>query len=260
LTTGINRGWLFDTFHYKRDKSKRPDTVKVPITVKGLHNILFLGGVVVAVLISGLWHIGHINFLGVHLAGESLLRDFLIISMGLLSLWSTKNEIRVRNDFTWFPIKEVAYLFAGIFITIIPALAILKAGMNGEMSFIVERVKEPIDYFWITGILSSFLDNAPTYLTFLNTALGTFCSNMPEQAAIEKLIATKEVYLMAISCGAVFMGANTYIGNAPNLMVKAIAEESGVPMPSFFGYIFKYSLPILIPIFVVVTLDFFLLP
>jgi len=252
--------FIFDTFHYKRDKSKRPDTVKVPITVKGLHNILFLGGVVVAVLISGLWHIGHINFLGVHLAGESLLRDFLIISMGLLSLWSTKNEIRVRNDFTWFPIKEVAYLFAGIFITIIPALAILKAGMNGEMSFIVERVKEPIDYFWITGILSSFLDNAPTYLTFLNTALGTFCSNMPEQAAIEKLIATKEVYLMAISCGAVFMGANTYIGNAPNLMVKAIAEESGVPMPSFFGYIFKYSLPILIPIFVVVTLDFFLLP
>jgi Na+/H+ antiporter NhaD/arsenite permease-like protein len=118
-------------------------------------------------------------------------------------------------------------------------------------------VREPAHYFWITGVLSAFLDNAPTYLTFFNTALGNFFGGLPEREAVALLIEQHNVYLTAIAAGAVFFGANTYIGNAPNFMVKAIAEENGVPMPSFFGYLLRYSLPILAPCFVVVTWIFF---
>ena len=141
--------------------------------------------------------------------------------------------------------------------TIIPALAILKAGADGDMGFLLSMVKEPAHYFWMTGILSSFLDNAPTYLTFFNSALGNYFPGQPESQAVLSLIAHKEVYLKAISVGAVFMGANTYIGNAPNFMVRSIAEENGITMPSFFGYMIKYSIPILMPIFVLLTILFF---
>jgi len=156
----------------------------------------------------------------------------------------------------------VAKLFAGIFMTIIPALAILKAGSHGAMAGLVEAVRTPAHYFWVSGGLSSFLDNAPTYLTFFNMALGKLSLT---EAAIPAALATGTtatnpefiMYLKAISAGAVFMGANTYIGNAPNFMVKSIAEEAGVNMPSFFGYMFKYSIPILIPVFIIVTFIFF---
>jgi Na+/H+ antiporter NhaD/arsenite permease-like protein len=253
--------FLVDSFYYRREKKK--DSVaeeeRIPFRILGLHNGLFLLGVVGAVLASGLLDMGQVNVLGVHLTGQSLLRDGVIVAMGILSLRTTQKLIRKKNEFSWFPIKEVAYLFAGIFMTIIPALAILKAGTNGELGFIVEKVTTPAHYFWVTGLLSSFLDNAPTYLTFLNTSLGTFYSHLPEAEAIQKLMVEKTVYLQAISAGAVFMGANTYIGNAANFMVKSIAEESGVPMPSFFGYMFKYSLPLLFPIFVFITIASFLL-
>ena len=143
-------------------------------------------------------------------------------------------------------------LFAGIFITIIPAIAILKAGGDGALSLIISSVSNeagPINYmyFWATGILSSFLDNAPTYLVFFNTAGGDPSVLMSDLSQT----------LLAISAGAVFMGANTYIGNAPNFMVKSISESSGIEMPSFFGYFFKWSVPILIPLFVLVSLIFF---
>jgi Na+/H+ antiporter NhaD/arsenite permease-like protein len=177
--------------------------------------------------------------------------------MGLLSLATTSKKIREDNGFSWFPIQEVAYLFAGIFMTIIPALAILKAGEHGALAGLVHAVKEPWQFFWVTGILSSFLDNAPTYLTFLTTAEGLLFAGIAEPEVVHRIIAEKEIYLVAISCGAVFMGAVTYIGNAPNFMVKSIAEENGVEMPSFFGYMLKYSVTILIPIFVLVTLVFF---
>ena len=121
----------------------------------------------------------------------------------------------------------------------------------------IRGVAEPAHYFWVTGALSSFLDNAPTYVVFLNTALGTFSPGAAEREAISALIQNNEVYLEAIAAGAVFMGANSYIGNAPNFMVRSIAEEAGVAMPSFFGYILKYSLAILIPCFIVVTWVFF---
>jgi Na+/H+ antiporter NhaD/arsenite permease-like protein len=177
--------------------------------------------------------------------------------MGFLSLIFTRPETRKGNDFSWAPIAEVAYLFAGIFMTIIPALAILKAGENGALAWLIKSVNTPAHYFWASGILSSFLDNAPTYLTFFNSALGKFYPGMPEAQAVANLIVDKIPYLVAISAGAVFMGANTYIGNAPNFMVKSIAEEAGVKMPSFFGYMFKYSLPILLVLFMVMTFIFY---
>ena len=182
--------------------------------------------------------------------------------MGLLSLKYTSQGIRDSNDFTWFPIKEVAYLFAGIFMTIIPALAILKAGEQGAMAPLIRAVEKPSEFFLITGILSSFLDNAPTYLTFFNTALGKLGLTEPmireafAAGSLSSSFPEFEKLLVGISLGAVFMGANTYIGNAPNFMVKSIAEQAGISMPSFFGFMIKYSIPILIPIFLLVMYIF----
>jgi Na+/H+ antiporter NhaD/arsenite permease-like protein len=174
----------------------------------------------------------------------------------------TPRRLRQANDFSWGPILEVAKLFAGIFITIIPALAILKAGSQGALSGLVNSVNTPAHYFWATGILSSFLDNAPTYLTFLNMSLGKLGLDeamIPSALAVGTASANVQfiAFLQAVSAGSVLMGANTYIGNAPNFMVKSIAEEAGVNMPSFFGYMFKYSIPILIPVFIIVTYVFF---
>ena len=180
-----------------------------------------------------------------------------------LSLRTTALSTRRKNEFSWFPIQEVAILFAGIFMTIVPALAILQVGTQGALAGVIRTVREPIHYFWVTGALSSFLDNAPTYLTFFNTALGSL---QVSESAVPGMLGYLEPGLRnpgfihdltAISAGAVFMGAMTYIGNAPNFMVKSIAEERGIPMPSFFGYMIKYSLPILIPSFVIVSLVFF---
>ena len=179
----------------------------------------------------------------------NLVRDGILILMGILSLMLTAKETRRQNGFTWFPIVEVAKLFAGIFITIIPAIAILKAGPNGALKSVVEAVTTstgaPVDvmYFWLTGILSAFLDNAPTYLVFFNTAGGN----------ADYLMNTGASTLIAISAGAVFFGAVTYIGNAPNFMVRSIAEEAGIKMPSFFGYLLKWSLVFLIPTFALIT-------
>ncbi len=250
--------FVFDTIYYRREEGSPPAADGTGIKIEGLHNLLFLGGVVGAVLMSGLVHLGEVPILGVHRPVADLLRDAILILMGVLSLWTTRKAIRERNEFTWFPILEVAYLFAGIFVTMIPVLDILKAGTEGHLAFVIEAVKQPAHYFWITGMLSSFLDNAPTYLVFLNTALGNFTPGMAEREAIHNLIANNMIYLEAIAAGAVFMGANSYIGNAPNFMVRSIAEETGVEMPSFFGYILKYSATILVPAFVVVTWVFFL--
>jgi len=252
--------FAIDTIMYKREGAAQApdDGVKEPLRLQGLVNLIFLAGIVGAVLMSGTLKLGEINVLGVHVAVQNFLRDAIIIGMGLLSLAATpfSGEIRQGNGFTWFPIVEVGKLFAGIFTTIVPALLILKAGSAGALKGLIEAVQEPHHYFWVTGILSSFLDNAPTYLTFFNTALGNFFPTLSEAEGVARLIAEHPIYLEAISAGAVFMGANTYIGNAPNFMVKSIAEESGIKMPSFFGYML-WSVGILIPLFVIVTLVFF---
>ena len=264
MTALILLGLFFaiDTFYYRKEDRPAENSVdpgdKVPLRIDGLHNLLFLGGIMAAVLMSGVWRPGEINVLGIHVGIQNLTRDGLIILMGILSMVTTAKSLREKNGFSWEPIREVAYLFAGIFMTIIPALAILKAGENGSLAGLIAAVKEPWQYFWVTGGLSSFLDNAPTYLTFFNTQLGQFYPGMAEADAVGRLMVEKANYLMAVSAGAVFMGANTYIGNAPNFMVKAIAEEAGVVMPSFFGYLLRWSLPILIPVFVLVTLVFVL--
>jgi Na+/H+ antiporter NhaD/arsenite permease-like protein len=254
--------YLLDRYHYGREKrlpSPRPPAARGPAAVSfaGLHNLLFLGGILVSVLLSGYWHPGSVHLLGTELPIQNLARDGALLLLALCSFLTTPRALREENRFTWFPIKEVAYLFAGIFMTIIPALAMLKAGSAGAFRPLLELVRTPAQYFWTTGALSSFLDNAPTYLTFFSSALGRFFPGLPERQAVASLIADHGLYLQAISAGAVFMGANTYIGNAPNFMVKSIAEEAGVPMPSFFGYLLRYSLPILIPLFLLVHLVFF---
>ncbi len=253
--------FLLDLYWWKKETNaaQQPhDGPKERLKIEGLHNLIFLGGILGGVLLSGMWHPGQVEILGVHQHIENIVRDGILIVMGLLSMVTTKKQIREDNGFTWFPILEVAYLFAGIFMTIVPALAILKAGEHGALAGLVRAVNDPVHFFWATGILSSFLDNAPTYLTFLNTALGRFFPGMAEREAIHSLIAHHELFLKAISTGAVYMGANTYIGNAPNFMVKSIAEENGVEMPSFFGYMLKYSLVFLIPTFILVTFVFFM--
>ena len=180
------------------------------------------------------------------------MRDVGLVVVALVSLKITAAQVHDDNQFAWGPMAEVAKLFAGIFLTIIPVIAMLRAGADGPFGAIVAAVTgpdgqpNPAMYFWATGVLSSFLDNAPTYLVFFNTAGGD-----PQE-----LMTTLAPTLAAISAGAVFMGANSYIGNAPNLMVKAIAEDRGVRMPSFFGYM-AWSVAVLIPLFVILTLIWF---
>jgi Na+/H+ antiporter NhaD/arsenite permease-like protein len=250
--------FIMDTYYYRKEvKSALQDTVAEPLRIQGAHNFIFLAGVIAGVLFSGLVRLGDVNILGIHQSLENLIKDAVLIIMGLLSLFFTNKEIRKKNEFIWTPILEVGYIFAGIFMTIIPALAILKAGEQGALAFLIKAIDTPAHYFWAAGVLSSFLDNAPTYLAFFSSAIGKFYPGIPEADAVARLIVEKIPYLAAISLGSVFMGALTYIGNAPNFMVKSMAEEAGVAMPSFFGYMFKYSIPILIILFILTTFVFF---
>jgi Na+/H+ antiporter NhaD/arsenite permease-like protein len=250
--------YFLDRRYWLREGSPAPASEEAkPLSVAGLHNLAFLAGILGAVMLSGMWEAGTVHFPGIRVNVQNLARDVLIVLMGFLSLWTTSRALRVENGFSWEPIREVAYLFAGIFMTIVPALAILKAGGRGALAGLVASLSEPREYFWVTGLLSSFLDNAPTFLTFFNSELGLFYPGLAEALAVPRLIAEHEAHLLAVAAGAVFMGANTYIGNAPNFMVKSIAEEAGVPMPSFFGYLFRWSVPILFPLFVLLTILFF---
>ena len=219
---------VWDTRQYAREPiaALARDRLAVePLRLRGPLNVLGLAGVVLAVA-----------FL------HAPLRELAIVALGALSLWRTPREIRRANGFTSSPIVEVAVLFFGIFLTMIPALELLRL-RGSELG-----VRQAWQFFWASGMLSSFLDNAPTYLTFLALAQGLRLA--------DEVVGVPHFILTAISVGAVAMGANTYIGNAPNFMVKAIAEEAGVTMPSFFGYML-YSGAILLPLFVLVTLIFF---
>ncbi len=245
-----------DSFLYRRETgapSEEDEGDGESLGIAGKVNFLLLAGVVAAVLMSGVWRPG-VSFDVFHVTVElqNLCRDLALLAIAYLSWVVTDRANRDANGFSWFPILEVGKLFAGIFLTIVPAIAILRAGTSGALEPVVSLVTgadgQPVEamYFWLTGILSSFLDNAPTYLVFFNTAGGD----------AETLMGPLYGTLLAISAGAVFMGANTYIGNAPNFMVRAICEERGIPMPSFFGYM-AWSVGILAPIFLVVTLVFF---
>lgn len=221
----------------------------------GKWNFLLLAGVVGAVLMSGLWQPEQsgIDVFGTEYELQNLVRDGILLALTLISLKITPKQVRAGNEFNWDPIAEVGKLFLGIFIAISPVLAILQAGSRGASAGLIalvhNEIGEPLNvmYFWITGLLSAFLDNAPTYLVFFNMAGGD---------AARLMAPPLDSTLLAISMASVFMGALSYIGNAPNFMVKAIAEQRKVPMPSFFGYMI-WSFGILVPLFVVQTLIFF---
>jgi Na+/H+ antiporter NhaD/arsenite permease-like protein len=222
--------------------------------VIGWHNFVFLAGIVATIYASGrgLGNGGNAWPFGV--------QEGVMLLLTILAYGSTRAAIRERNRFAWGPIVEVAVLFAGIFITMAPALQILNAWGQGERMVLglPLAIDQPWQFFWATGVLSSFLDNAPTYLTMAATACGL--KGVPTEGRyMAEFIAQgadAAKLLAAISCGAVFMGANTYIGNGPNFMVRAIAESSGVRMPGFFGYML-YSGAILLPVFVLITVLFF---
>ena len=227
------------------------------LEILGAQNFILLAAIIGVILFSGYVKMSEVSILGVHVGLQDVIRNLILVAIMLISMKITPKALREENEFSWGPILEIVYLFFGIFVTMAPALAILKAGESGALSFITAAVKEPAQYFWITGALSSFLDNAPTYLTFFSTALGQFYPGMGEAPAVAQFLVEQPIYLLAISAGSVFFGAVTYIGNAPNFMVRSIAEESGVKMPSFFGYM-AYSICILLPLFAVVTWLFFL--
>ena len=244
-----------DSWYYKREGVQRVDpTPDTPaFGLEGAINFLPLAAVMALVLMSGIWKPGlSFNVLGTAVELQQLVRDVLLVVVTLVSLAITPRAVREKNQFSWAPMQEVAKLFIGIFLTMIPVLVMLKAGVNGAFAGLAHAVTGadgqplPWAYFWFSGVLSSFLDNAPTYLVFFNLAGG--------DAAV--LMTTLSATLAAISAGSVFMGANTYIGNAPNFMVKAIAEDRGVKMPSFFGYM-AWSGAVLLPLFVVMTFIWF---
>jgi Na+/H+ antiporter NhaD/arsenite permease-like protein len=251
---------LWDEVVFDKEERERPGSQleevqrHEPIGLVGMHNILLLAAIVAIVYASGR---------GLGNDGEPwppIVQAGAMILVALASYFLTAESIHSRNHFGFGPIIEVAVLFAGIFVTMVPALAILNSWGQGEREVfgLLYGMDQPWQFFWATGALSSFLDNAPTYLTFAATASGLEGVSTEGRylaAFLDKGPQAHEL-LAAISCGAVFMGANTYIGNGPNFMVKAIAEHGGVRMPGFFGYM-AYSIGVLIPIFVAVTLIFF---
>jgi len=252
--------FIVDSYFYKKEKYPVAKlSFEEKIAVDGKINIILILGVIASVLLSGFWKpdFSIPEIFGIQLEFQNITRDILLLILAILSWVYTSDRIRDENGYTWFPILEVAKLFAGIFITIIPAIIILKTGTKGKLNFLIEMLNtsdgQPINtmYFWLTGLLSSILDNAPTYLVFFNIA-GINDSNIPIPDYLMHVIPDT---LFAISMGAVFMGALTYIGNAPNFMVKSIAEENNISMPSFFGYIL-WSLIILIPVFIIINIIF----
>jgi Na+/H+ antiporter NhaD/arsenite permease-like protein len=248
--------YALDSWYYHRREEilavdPTPDTKRIGFD--GASNFWLLGAIAGLVLLSGFWKSEVVvDVFGTAVGLPGMVRDAGLIVVTLISLMTTPAKVHEDNQFSWGPMQEVAKLFAGIFLTIIPVIAMLKAGVNGPFSAVVAAVTrpdgtpDPAMYFWASGLLSSFLDNAPTYLVFFNTAGGD----------PQVLMTTLAPTLAAISAGAVFMGANTYIGNAPNMMVKAIAEDRGVKMPSFFGYM-AWSGAVLIPLFIIMTFVWF---
>ncbi len=245
--------YALDRWYYGRREELQPfdptpDTPRIGFA--GARNFWLLGAIVGLVLLSGVWK-SPVGFevAGTHVGLPGLVRDLGLVAVTLLSLKITPAAVHADNQFSWAPMLEVAKLFAGIFLTIVPVIAMLRAGTEGPFGAVVAAVTrpdgspDPAMYFWASGLLSSFLDNAPTYLVFFNTAGGD----------AQVLMTTLAPTLAAISAGSVFMGANSYIGNAPNLMVKAIADDRGVKMPSFFGYM-VWSIAILVPLFALITL------
>jgi Na+/H+ antiporter NhaD/arsenite permease-like protein len=246
---------LLDLWYYRKDQLITTVGETEPplnLRVRGTINLALIAGVIGTILGAAWWNPGiSFDIYGTTLELQNVVRDAVLLLIALLSLTLTPDEHREANGFTWDPIAEVAILFAGIFACIIPVLAMLQAGKDGAFAWLLalvtntDGIPHDVAYFWLTGVLSEFLDNAPTYLVFFELAGGD------AKALMGPLAST----LAAISMGAVYMGALTYIGNAPNLMVYAIAVERGIKMPSFFGYLLRASI-IMLPVLALVTFVF----
>ena len=246
---------VLDLWFYRKDR--RITTVgeilpPMNLRVRGSINLILIAAIIAAILAAPAWQPSiAFDLYGTKVELQNLVRDGVLVLIALASLWLTREEHREANGFTFEPIVEVAILFAGIFACIIPVLAMLEAGPDGAFAWLLAAVTardgspHEVAYFWLTGLLSAALDNAPTYLVFFESAGGD------AQALMGPLAET----LKAISMGAVYMGALTYIGNAPNLMIQAIAVERGVKMPSFFGYM-VWAAVILLPVLALVTFVF----
>ena len=243
---------VVDLWFYRKDRRAAPVgevTVELPLRVRGTVNLLLLALIVAAVIDSAIWNPGiAFTIYGTQLPLQDLARDAVLILAALVSLWVTPDEHREANGFTFEPIVEVAILFAGIFVCAAPVLAMLAAGHDGSFAWLLATVTSAngaphqVAYFWLTGVLSAILDNAPTYLVFFKLAGGNAAD----------LMSTLAPALAAMSMGAVYMGALTYIGNAPNFMIYAIATERGIKMPSFFVYL-GWAIMVLVPVFAAVT-------
>ncbi len=232
--------YFFDSRNYRKASLRKVEAEPEPADegawkVSGLSNLGFLLMILVAVFIESSFFV----------------REILMILAAVGSYLTTSKAIHENNNFNFHPIQEVSWLFAGIFLTMLPALSYL--GSHAQ-SFGIDT---PMKFFWFTGLLSGVLDNAPTYLTFLATAMGLYGGDISSKADVLQFVALHDHHLVAISLGAVFFGAMTYIGNGPNFMVKSIADQEDIEMPTFFGYLFKYAVPFLIPIFLLVSLLFF---
>jgi Na+/H+ antiporter NhaD/arsenite permease-like protein len=245
-----------DLWHYRKDRlvtAVGEGAPPIDLRVRGVINFVLIAAIVAAIFASAVWNPGiRFEIYGTVLELRNVARDGVLLIVALLSLALTPNEHREANDFTWEPIVEVAILFAGIFTCIIPVIAMLQAGKAGPFAWLLAAVTaqdgspHDIAYFWLTGMLSAFLDNAPTYLVFFELAGGD----------ARELMGPLATTLAAISLGAVFMGAMTYLGNAPNLMIYAIAVERGIKMPSFFGYM-AWSCIVILPAMALLTFLFF---
>ena len=247
LTLAIFFG--FDLWCFRNDAPTRRPEPTEPLRLHGLINFLLLGTIIAAILITAAWRSGIVfDVYGTKVELQNLLRDGVLVLVALASLWLTPEEHRAANGFSWEPIREVAILFAGIFVAIIPVIVMLQAGPAGIFAFLLQAITardggaHEAAYFWLTGRLSALLDNTPTYLVFFELAGGD----------AKQLMGPLAGTLASISMGAVYMGGLTYIGNAPNFMVYAIAQERGIKMPNFFGYMLWAGI-ILIPLFALLT-------
>jgi len=237
---------FIDSRNVNKDDSSEKFSGKIEF--KGMKNVFYLLVIVISVFIDPAvmsW-VPSLSPLPIGI------REIIMFAMVVIAYRTADEKILKANEFDFEPIKEVAYLFVGIFATMIPALQLI----SYEANALGEKLTPGI-FYWATGILSSFLDNAPTYLSFLSASLGKYGMNVNLPSEVSGFAQIHPIYLSAISIAAVFFGAMTYIGNGPNFMVKSISERSGIKMPSFFGYLIKYSIPILIPIFIIVWLVFY---
>lgn len=240
--------FVLDRYYYAKEPAEnllRDSTEQEPIRVTGARNFIYLGMIIAAVLFINRSYIPAMRAEDAPFY-IAFLRDIVLAAIIILSLVTTRKQVREANNFSWSPILEVAILFVGIFVTMTPAMMYLNQHAM-ELG-----LTEAWQFYYSTGALSSFLDNAPTAVAFHTVAEG-----LPEVAGVEYVAGVPDILLTAISLGAVFFGAMTYIGNGPNFMVKAIAEQEGVKMPSFFGYMVKFSLVVLLPVYIIVQLIFF---